>query len=653
MLQLEFRVLFLLLALVVPSNNIGAAIQAAPIPPQKPEISTSTNLIEVPLVARSSNGRPIENLKADDLVILDNGSPQKISFIESLDFDQRQKEFHTDVVSSGANKSDLKRYFVIVIPRLDFGSRYRAIEAVKKALREGRFGKADSIAIIDNSGIFQPITTDLDRTQQTIALIQSKALGPCWEGDWFPTAHQLLSTLRQVNGRKFIVMFTDSPTSGVICFRAAANSPFQLISDALAANASIYPVDTRGVEVAIPFGDATQSEIPRGVNPGPSILRELSIRNSELAQQRSDLTDAALSTGGRVLAANNDLSAVFRMIDEDSTYYRIGYYLNDLKSDGQFHAISILTKRDQVRLLHKPGYFAPILFSELSEAKKREFLYQALLSDMPLAQIEFAASSYVFPDTRAPQKSNVILSLQMRWWVPRNLPMSSHQGVSLVGLLQQNGFQIAQFAKEAFWAAEPSQTEGEFVLRSARYNILISVSPGNYDLRLGAADVDANILGSSLFTLHVLEVEPRKGQGSFLGPLVVAHELMPLPSGERQAHVAADPMIWGEKRVIPAPVPLFAPNSSVYLFTRVYGVPSTVPGECRLLVRDTNSRIVASVEGEAARGSIGEGTPFIFKVDVKKLNLPKGIYKAEVELEGSHARPSTAFFRIEPSERIP
>ena len=111
-----------------------------PLPPS-PSIRKSVNLIEVPVVVRDEKGRPVLNLKADDFKIYDDGKPQTISrfrFVSpSLESSYQQGnrlpaatiDDHVELKAAGTEH----RSVLIVIPQLQFTSRYYALRALEKA----------------------------------------------------------------------------------------------------------------------------------------------------------------------------------------------------------------------------------------------------------------------------------------------------------------------------------------------------------------------------------------------------------------------------------------------------------------------------------------------------------------------------------------
>jgi hypothetical protein len=88
----------------------------------------------------------------------------------------------------------------------------------------------------------------------------------------------------------------------------------------------------------------------------------LASESSALATQQSSLMQVAARTGGRA-ADGNDLTRAFRMMQEDSSYYELGYYLSDLQADGAYHSIPWDKPFYKYKVLHPLAWILERLIS--------------------------------------------------------------------------------------------------------------------------------------------------------------------------------------------------------------------------------------------------------------------------------------------------
>jgi VWFA-related protein len=416
---------------------LPCALTAQHLPPSA-EFKKSVNLIQVPVVVRDRKGHAVTNLNVDDFAVYDNGTLQKIAQFRYLragkgeqasDRGVRREEIAgaNGSSSDGASTSPPigdeaeERHVLIVIPQLQWTSRFYALRALAKALPQHSVDD-EIISIIDNSSQVLPFTRDRDSLVQAVKRLQGVKMSPCQGGPWIAAARDRLLEMRSMPGRKFLLIFSDAepdPQCVTLGEFGFGNSPWALLKLALDSNVAIYPVDPRGVVPVVPGGDAsTQAYFgPDDTAPGAGglINGRLSGDLSALAAEQRSLMQVAARTGGRV-PAGNDLSRAFLMMKEDSSYYEVAYYLPDLQADGAYHRIRVKLSRSDLQVLTKEGYQAPIPFAGLSRGQKREWLYHALLKDQPLEEIELATRSSAFFNPPSAD-TTIHVAVQARWWV--------------------------------------------------------------------------------------------------------------------------------------------------------------------------------------------------------------------------------------------
>ncbi len=151
--------------------------------------------------------------------------------------------------------------------------------------------------------------------------------------------------------------------------RAATNA-------AVRANMSIYPVDTRGLVAIVPGGDAGQAS--RG-GVGLFSGRNVSQQFDQLAASQDTLVSLAADTGGRAFTDSNDLSGVFTQVRRDiSGYYLLGYSSTNATQDGRFRRVQVRTKRNDLRIEARNGYYAERDFAHTSSGDRETQLRNEL-----------------------------------------------------------------------------------------------------------------------------------------------------------------------------------------------------------------------------------------------------------------------------------
>ena len=136
------------------------------------------------------------------------------------------------------------------------------------------------------------------------------------------------------------------------------NTTRDTISAATRANVAFYTVDPRGLTNYAEEGMAISP--PTDADPGLNLGMSGIYNEGRMAQD--SLRTLAEGTGGFAALNSNDFSTAFeRIVDENSSYYVIGYYPTNDKRDGSFRRIDaegVAARRDREvapRLRGAPG----------------------------------------------------------------------------------------------------------------------------------------------------------------------------------------------------------------------------------------------------------------------------------------------------------
>src|SRR5437868_991662 len=168
------RIVLATLILIVPGAPNGSAQRPSPTPPpapvlqtQKPEdvdvVRITTNLVQVDAVVTDKNGKPVTDLKPEEVEIFEDGHKQKITHFtfnltESVPTERVAKSAATDktappIPTSRLRPEDIKRTIAIVVD--DLGLSFESTYYVRRALRkfvDEQMQPGDLVAIIRTSG---------------------------------------------------------------------------------------------------------------------------------------------------------------------------------------------------------------------------------------------------------------------------------------------------------------------------------------------------------------------------------------------------------------------------------------------------------------------------------------------------------------------
>jgi VWFA-related protein len=204
-------------------------------------------------VVLDAAGRPVPDLSADDFEVSQSGRPRKIS--QFTWFDTRLHTARAGAESAPVElvPDEIHRNLIAIVD--DLGLPAVGIEAVQAGLRRfmtEQMGSGERMAVLrtsSGSGDLQQLTGDrrilgaaIDRLQFLGGGAAEKtAAAACWL-----TLRHALEGLRDIPGRKFVVVFSQSLAS------PGARDPVvkELALEASAAMAAVYAVDPRGAVAA-------------------------------------------------------------------------------------------------------------------------------------------------------------------------------------------------------------------------------------------------------------------------------------------------------------------------------------------------------------------------------------------------------------------
>lgn len=370
----------LLICLVLQFALIGFAQQStAPKPqpsptPSQPRPASSggdddvvritTNLVQVDSVITDSNGKPVTDLRPEEVQILEDGKPQTITNFSFIPLDPpvvrkapKPDKNDVPVPPIRLRPDQVRRTIALVVD--DLGLSFESAHFVRQALRkflDQQMQPYDLVAIIRTAGgigALQQFTSD---KRQLYAAVEKVRWYPSGRGlistfapmgansagsgseadmDQFRTDLFAVGTLGAVNyvvkglgqlpGRKSIILLSD----GLAMFNRSEPTGSVRVIDAMnrltemanRASVVIYTVDARGLPtLGYSAADNTSSMTPA------ELQTNLSNRRGDFFESQGGLQYLSEQTGGLSIQNTNDLSGgIKRAIEDQGGYYLIGY----------------------------------------------------------------------------------------------------------------------------------------------------------------------------------------------------------------------------------------------------------------------------------------------------------------------------------------
>jgi len=282
--------------------------------PDAETIRILSNLVAVPVSVTDAQGNPVRNLKAEDFLLEEEGSPQQLQTLGEPGKTPIELALLFDVSRSIRNRFDFER------------------EAAGRFLKEVlKPGDAVSVFSIGTTPVLSiPRTNNVEKAIAATAAIQPTEEATAFYDTVVRAAHHL----------------TDSSNPGV-------RRVMIVISDGEDTNSERFRL-----------GDATREAqradaLLYAINPsGPSI------RLNKISTKAHDgMINLANVTGGLAFLPDKveDLTKVFSQIAAElQAQYLLGYYSSNETNDGKFRRITVqVPKHPELRIRARQGYYSP------------------------------------------------------------------------------------------------------------------------------------------------------------------------------------------------------------------------------------------------------------------------------------------------------
>src|SRR5947207_1062113 len=350
---------------------------ATPAPPpvlqQRPQqaepedvVRITTNLVQVDAVVTDKSGKPVTDLKPEEIEVFEDGRKQKTThFAYILTESLEARPGNTTAADKNApavppnrlKREDIRRTIAIVVDDLglSFESTYYVRRALKKFVDE-QMQVGDLVAIIRTSGgmgALQQFTADKRQLYAAIERVKWNAVGrggvsafapiqPPTPGafgaqidaknddlnqfreDLFAVGtlgaiSYVVKGLRQLPGRKSVLLISDGfriySQEDAMRNYLALERLRRLIDEAGRASVVIYTMNATGLQTM---------GLTAADNPGSGDVEQmLNSRRNAAFETQQGLDYLAQQTGGIAIKNNNDLSNGIRRVLEDQR----GYYL--------------------------------------------------------------------------------------------------------------------------------------------------------------------------------------------------------------------------------------------------------------------------------------------------------------------------------------
>jgi VWFA-related protein len=641
-----------LAAFAGPVPQDGQQDQKPVVNQKTPTFSVEAAMVVVDITVRDRSGKPVENLKKEDFKIYEDNVPQNI-----VTFSAEKVSLDAAPVGNGGAKApgetkqppaapvvnfaltpnapvrreelSGKRLMILFFDLSSLGNEdlIRSMEAATDFVTK-QTGPQDLLAIAAYSStlsLVQDFTNDRELLLSRIKGITSIESGDraaedlsdastsddvfvpdSVQFDIFNTDRRLSAietlakTYREFPERKSLIYFS----SGVTTTGTENNAQIRsTVDSANRSNMSIYTVDSRGLVALPPGGNASQRSAGTAMFNGSAMMRQ----RTNLTSSQETLITLAHDTGGRAFTDSNDLSLAMKQARVDThVYYVIGYFSSNPKEDGKYRKIRVELARTDLKIEHRPGYFASKAFGQLNQQERDLQLQQAMNLDRPFVDVPLILQADFFRKDDNTVIVPVSLELDGDGLKFEQKGSNSEAKFEFVAQVTDSKGRVSGVARDAVQVRLPAEKAEKIKAGGIFYSTGFQLKPGSYKMKFVVRDNLTGKLGSFEQPINVPAINLKKlGSSS----IVLGSQLAGMRESNssvthqgtmrrfQEMGLGYDPLVIGNRRVVPSIGNVFVARQTVYIYFQVYGAAedSTTQKPCietdMILLRD-NTKIL-------------------------------------------------------------
>ena len=365
--------------------------------PQQPTFRVQVDAVEIDASVTDAQGNVVTDLTRDDFEILEDGKPQTITSFALVNIPRLRAErplFAANAIEPDvqSNNQAEGRLYVIALDQVRGQQILRTRRFVRRFLEQyfapndlgavvflGRADHSKAQGLTNNPRLLlqavDSFTGGLNADPAPVGALPATQGGggaPSIsvrnvEADFelreaMSSFREITEYMATVHGRrKSLLLFSQGYPQEIyraMDYRGGVLSLPQedmhrAITAATRNNVVIYPIDPRGLSE-----DGGLAESETGPSTDPDARLGASFARLEA---RQSLTAIATATGGFALSNSNSFENAFdRIVQENSTYYVLGFSSTNERRDGRNRKLEVRVKRPGLVVRGRAGYMAPL-----------------------------------------------------------------------------------------------------------------------------------------------------------------------------------------------------------------------------------------------------------------------------------------------------
>jgi VWFA-related protein len=511
-----------------------AAQQPAAPQRQAPSFRVEVNYVEIDATVTDAQGNFVRGLTEADFELIEEGEVQKISAFTMVDLPVvrvdpplfRGTPVEPDVRSNVGEFDGRVMLIVLDDQQTDFRRTHLVRAAARQFVR--RFVAAnDLVAVVTTSGVTSSSQDFTNSQSRLLAAIEKFAGQKAPRGQ---STNDKLNDLEQVSKtenslralaataqyvgsirgrRKAIIWFSEGIEYDIEnplnTYTAQIREEMrQTIGTAARAGVSFYGVDPRGV------GAGLDEAIDASIDV--EFQNESAMNRIFTATRRAQdsLRTISAETGGFAIVNQNDLNNAFgRIIQENSSYYLLGYYPTNDGRDGKFRKVQVRVKRPGLQVKFRSGYNAPRGRAATRETAKAAAaappdLRAALESPMPTGGlgIRLFAAPFAGPS----KKSSVAIIIELEPSRLRFEPFENGgfaEDIEVIILPVNASGKALEGARDRAPLRISAKTHDAVRAGGLRITRRLDLAPGRYQLHVAAKATNGNAVGGLTYDIDL------------------------------------------------------------------------------------------------------------------------------------------------------
>lgn len=585
-----------------------------------PAFRASAHLIVQTVSVKDKKGKPVAGLTARDFVVIEDGEPQEIAFVEYQALDSVAPSSLSAAATAGAEATVTipapgtsesvsvplagdaryrgRRLLILYfdLSNMPFFDQMRAYGSADEYIAT-RMAAVDMLAIMVFKGgklrLEQEFTDDRAALREVIQGLATAAdesnsgLSANWDSggafgedddtfNLFATDRQLSALQRAVTDLRPLPEVKTLIYLGSGLRLNGAGNQAQLratVNAAVRANVTLNPIDARGLVATPPLGDASRPS-PGGIGMFSGRLAEAATTRQQQAQDT--LYALAKDTGGRAMFDNNDLALGIAQAAEAVTgYYMIGYYSSHNARDGRFRRVTVTVNGGlSAELSYRKGYYGDKEFARFNAADKERQLEEALRLEDPITDIPMAMEVNYFQLNRA--EYFVPVSVRMpgsELLQPRARGISRAQ-IDMIGEIKDEYGVTIQNAKDKLEFRVTADTARQVARRPMQYEAGFTLLPGSYVIKVLARDATTGRMGTFQKSFTIPNLEREQVRLPISSVVLTSQRAAPGDAlhNVRQKVTAdvAHPLMQDGQKLIPSVSRTFSGSRPLFVFLHAY-----------------------------------------------------------------------------------